>query len=155
MSIRYPNLLSPLKVGNMVLKNRMTSAPSTPHFLQGTETHYTEKMITNWAHRARNGAALVTINHLKVDMPRFPVTEENKRNIDFPGGHFNMCDMYDPTCQTYICQLLDAIHYYGGKATAYDFAPQIGMGGGPSNEMEDLDGDQPPQGERTQGMPAC
>lgn len=51
MNIRYPNLLSPLKVGNMVLKNRMTSAPSTPHFLQGTETHYTEKMITNWANR--------------------------------------------------------------------------------------------------------
>ena len=25
MNIRYPNLLSPLKVGNMVLKNRMTS----------------------------------------------------------------------------------------------------------------------------------
>ena len=47
MNIRYPNLLSPLKVGNMVLKNRMTSAPSTPHFLQGTETHYTEKMSTD------------------------------------------------------------------------------------------------------------
>lgn len=154
MNIRYPNLLSPLKVGNMVLKNRMTSAPSTPHFLQGTETHYTEKMITNWANRARNGAALVTINHLKVDMPRFPVTEENKRDIDFPGGHFNMCDMYDPTCQTYICQLLDAIHYYGGKATAYDFAPQIGMGGGPSNEMQDFDGDHPPQGDMPQDMPA-
>ncbi len=154
MNIRYPNLLSPIKVGNMVLKNRMTSAPSTPHFLQGTERNYTEKMITNWANRARNGAALVTINHLKVDMPRFPVTEENKRDIDFPGGHFNMCDMYDPTCQTYICQLLDAIHYYGGKATAYDFTPQIGMGGGPSNEMEDFDGEQPMQGEMPQDMPA-
>ena len=153
MEIRYPHLLSPLKVGNMVLKNRMTAAPSTPHFLQGTETAYTEKMITNWANRARNGAALVTINHLKVDMPRFPVTEDNKRDIDFPGGHFNMCDMYDPTCQTYICQLLDAIHYYGGKATAYDFAPGIGMGGGPSSEMDDFDGDQPPQGEMPQDMP--
>lgn len=154
MQIRYPHLLSPLKVGNMVLKNRMTSAPSTPHFLQGTETHYTEKMVTNWANRARNGAALVTINHLKVDMPRFPVTEETKRDINFPGGHFNMCDMYDPTCQTYICQLLDAIHYYGGKATAYDFAPQIGMGGGPSSEMDDFDGGEAPQGEMPQDMPA-
>lgn len=153
MSIRYPHLLSPLKVGNMVLKNRMTAAPSTPHFLQGTETAYTEKMITNWANRARNGAALVTINHLKVDMPRFPVTEENKREIDFPGGHFNMCDMYDPTCQTYICQLLDAIHYYGGKATAYDFAPGIGMGGGPSSEMDDFDGEEAPKGEMPEDMP--
>ena len=146
MSIRYKHLLSPLKVGNMVLKNRMTAAPSTPHFLQGIEEHYTEKMVTHFANRARNGAALVTINHLKVDMPHMPVTEANKREIDMPGGHFNMCDMYDPTCQTYICQMLDAIHYYGGKATAYDFSPQIGMGGGPSSEMDDFEVSTQPQG---------
>ena len=37
MSKKYQNLLSPIKVGNVVFKNRMLVAPSKPFFIQGPE----------------------------------------------------------------------------------------------------------------------
>ena len=36
--MKYSNLLSPLKVGNVILKDRISSPDSSPHFLQGPET---------------------------------------------------------------------------------------------------------------------
>ena len=65
MSIRYPHLLSPVQVGNVLFKNRMEATAATPHFIQGTEPYPTEKWITMMANRARNGAAGVYINHLR------------------------------------------------------------------------------------------
>ena len=64
MSLKYPHLLSPIKIGNIVFKNRMTSTCSFPHFLQGLPPSYapTEEMIANYANRAKNGAAVVTAN---------------------------------------------------------------------------------------------
>lgn len=123
MSIRYSKLLSPIKIGNLVLKNRMTATPSTPHYLQGLEPYPTEKFITHFANRAKNGAAVVTVNHLTVDQMGIPgvPTEEN------PPLHFNMVDMSDPTCQNYLCQLIDAIHFYGAQAMAYLPTPDVGI----------------------------
>ena len=123
MGIRYKNLLKPLRVGDIVLKNRMTAAPSTPHYLQGSERFPTEKWITHFADRARNGASVVTINHLTAGGMAIPGVPA----IDNPPMHFNMVDMYDPGCQNYLCQLIDAIHYYGGKAMAYLPTPDVGM----------------------------
>ena len=58
MSKKYQNLLSPLKVGNVVFRNRLTASPSKPHFLQGPEPYPTEAVITHFANKAKNGAAL-------------------------------------------------------------------------------------------------
>ena len=58
MSSRYQHLLSPVEVGNILLKNRMTAAAATPHFIQGTEPYPTDKWITMLANRARAGAAV-------------------------------------------------------------------------------------------------
>ena len=60
MPKKYKNLLSPIKVGNIVFRNRLTAAPSKPHFLQGPEPYPTEAVITHFAKKAKNGAALVT-----------------------------------------------------------------------------------------------
>ena len=121
--IRYSNLLKPVRVGNLVLKNRMTAAPSTPHYLQGSELYPTEKWITHFANRAKNGASVVTINHLTAGGMAIPGVPA----IDNPPMHFNMMDMYDPGCQNYLCQTIDAIHYYGAKAMAYLPTPDAGM----------------------------
>ena len=114
MSQKYSALLSPLRVRGVVLRNRMLSTASTPHFLQGCEKHPGEKVITHFANRARNGAAAIAINHFHQDNIPFP-----GRAIDNPPGHFNLFDLSDYTAQNYMCQLLDAIHFYGSKATAY------------------------------------
>lgn len=118
MEHRYKHLLSPLKVGGLILRNRMVSTASTPHFLQGAEPYPTEKFISHFANRAKNGAAIITLNHLHSDAMPF-----QGRAIDNPPCHFNMLDMDDPTAQNYICQLLDAIHFYGAKANGYIMNP--------------------------------
>ena len=110
----YDSLLSPIKIRNTVFKNRMISTASTPHFLQGTEKAPGEKIISHFANRARNGAAVVTVNHFHQDMEHIP-----GREIDIPPNHFNLFEYEDASAQNYFCQLIDAIHFYGSKATAY------------------------------------
>lgn len=114
MAHRYAALLSPLRVRDIILRNRMYASTSTPHFLQGTEAWPTEKIIAHFENRAKNGAAAVSINHFHQDMGPFP-----GRVIDIPPAHFNLYDINDSTCQNYMCQLIDGIHFYGAKATAY------------------------------------
>ena len=60
MSKKYQNLLSPIKVGNIVFKNRLTASRSSPRFIQGSESYPTEALITHFANKAKNGAAMVT-----------------------------------------------------------------------------------------------
>ena len=115
---RFDALLSPVRVGDLILKNRMMSSASTPHFLQGREVYPTEKIIAHFANRAKNGAAAITINHLHCDDMKMP-----GRTIDDPPAHFNMYELDDATCQNYMCQLIDAVHCYNSKVTGYIMGP--------------------------------
>lgn len=122
MPLKYKHLLSPLEVGGYVLKNRMSSANSLPHFLQGPEPYPADPVITHYANRAKSGAAIVTcmgINNF---------TRGAKLPMDFDVAHFPDFDLYEPTCQNYLMQLADVIHYYDsiacmgffvGQATGY------------------------------------
>jgi thioredoxin reductase len=59
VSKRYSNLLSPIKVGNVVVKNRMIhTVGSPPHFLQGPETFPSDQLRMFYANVAR-GAGIV------------------------------------------------------------------------------------------------
>lgn len=132
MPLKYSHLLSPLKVGNSVLKNRMIAAPCTTNFLQGDEPYPTEALITNTANKAKNGAAIVTFSGIKgfMDHPgaRRP---KSTRSME---GHFTSIDIYDTHVQHYLSQLTEAVHFYGAKATMeifpvapvkYDISPGI------------------------------
>lgn len=114
MNDKYKTLLSPIRLGGIMLRNRMICSAGTPHFLQGIMKYPTENIIAHYARAAKNGAAVVTINQLSFG-------EEHV--FDMPGGiidnvpkHFVRYDMEDPNCHTYVCQLIDAIHFYGAKA---------------------------------------
>lgn len=123
MTTRYPHLLSPIKVGDLILRNRMTAAPSTPHFLQAAEDWPTEKWITHFANRAKSGASLVTINHLvKNDGMNFP---GSRRSIDNMADHFNKTDLENINAQSYLCQMIDAMHFYGAKTSGYLMPPTL------------------------------
>lgn len=125
MELKYKALLSPIKIGDMVLKNRMLSSASTPHFLQGTEKNPTEKVISHFAGRAKNGASLVTINHLyEKSMPGM-----GGRVLENTPAHFNLFDLNDANAQDYMCKMLDAIHFYGAKASGYIMSPANMQGG--------------------------
>jgi 2,4-dienoyl-CoA reductase-like NADH-dependent reductase (Old Yellow Enzyme family)/thioredoxin reductase len=105
MSTKYQNLLSPLKVGNLVFKNRFTASASKPHYIQGPEPFPTEALITHYANKAKNGAALVTCSGASP----VPVIA----NI----SHDTRFDLFDGHCLHYLSQLTEAIHFYGSKAS--------------------------------------
>lgn len=56
---KYAKLFTPVKIGNMTLKNRLVMSPMTTRL--GTEdNHVTERMIDYLEERARGGAAMIT-----------------------------------------------------------------------------------------------
>ena len=113
MSKRYYNLLSPIQVGNVFLKNRMIATAATPHYIQGLEPYPTEKWITHLANRAKNGASVVYINHLQQGN-RDQVGLETL-GVSQP-GHFSAIDRNSASAHNYLCQMIDAIRYYGSVA---------------------------------------
>lgn len=101
---RYKTLLSPFKVGNVVFRNRMFTAPMGLHALQGGELYPTEAIITHYANKAKGGAAVVTCSGTGA----YPVT---------PDRDHMAYDLYIGHSQHYLAQLADAIHFYGAKAS--------------------------------------
>ena len=59
MNHRYAHILSPIKVGNLVLKNRLINSKCIPEGIQGPQTWPTEQTINFAASLAKNGAAIV------------------------------------------------------------------------------------------------
>ena len=58
MKSNYPHIFAPLTLRGFVLKNRLESANSMPHFIQGPETYPGQGTITHFANRAKSGAAI-------------------------------------------------------------------------------------------------
>ncbi len=110
MSIKYQHILSPIQVGNLVLKNRLIAGNSLPHFLMGPEDYPAESVIDHVATIAKNGAAVVAFADWTNPTQRESFNEDGKR---FP--MFRLDD--DPSVENYICQLADRIHYYGSYAS--------------------------------------
>ena len=77
MSNRYELLLSPIQVGNVLLKNRMVSTAGIPHMLQGTEEYPTDRLISHLANRAkkRRCRRLSELCHAHGRRPRRPAHE--------------------------------------------------------------------------------
>jgi 2,4-dienoyl-CoA reductase-like NADH-dependent reductase (Old Yellow Enzyme family)/thioredoxin reductase len=103
----YSHLLSPLRVGNVFLKNRMVAANALPHFLQGPESFPSDAVIDYIAGLARNGAAIVTFADW---------FDQRQRTFFNPDGkRFPMYDPNDPSVENYLSQMADVVHFYGSK----------------------------------------
>ena len=106
---KYPHLLSPIKTGNVILKNRMIHSRSFPHFLQGPETFPSEASIAHYAGVARDGAAVVTVKSGAV--------QRDRKALQGDSAHMTMWDIDDPAVQNYYAQVADGIHFYDSKAS--------------------------------------
>lgn len=104
MNNPYKHLLKPLRVGNVVLRNRLFTAPMGLHSLQGSEPYPTQAIIQHYAEKAKGGAAVVTCS--------------GTRAYSTPPTPCFICyDLYAKDSQHYLSQLADAIHFYGAKAS--------------------------------------
>lgn len=142
MSKRYELLLSPLQVGNVLLKNRMVSTAGIPHMLQGTEEYPTDRLISHLANRAKNGAAAVYLNFaMRTDEgPGGPPTAPGEIAMNFP-PHDTAVNIAKTSAHNYLCQTIDAIRYYEsiaitqpmGSYTRTDLPGGPGKGGTPQH----------------------
>ncbi len=107
MSKKYTNILSPVRIGNSVIKNRLVYPNASPHFLQGPEIFPAEGYIAFFSALARNGAGIVTL--AEWDYP------QNRADLDELPGHMQYIDMNNAAVENYICQLADEVHFYGSK----------------------------------------
>ena len=116
MKSAYPNLLRPVKVGKFVLKNRLQSSNSMPHFSQGPEQYPAEATIAHFVGRARTGAAFVTMCGIDDNYGQPPLPD----SLDIP--HFPEFDMYDAKCQNYMVELVEAMHGVGSLVSGSLFS---------------------------------
>jgi 2,4-dienoyl-CoA reductase-like NADH-dependent reductase (Old Yellow Enzyme family)/thioredoxin reductase len=111
---KYPSLLSPIQIGNVLFKNRLIAARSSPKMLQSTEPYPTEATIVSYANKAKNGAAIVTCGGVGMphNIPTGALATFDKDTV-LPGSY----DPKDLKCQRRLAQLAEAIHFFGGKAS--------------------------------------
>ncbi len=95
MNDRYRNLLSPVVVGGVLMKNRMMATAGFPRALMGSGQVINENVITHFSQRAANGAAAVYFNGEALPDP--------------PGPHPNEDN-------NYIRQLVSATRHFGSIA---------------------------------------
>lgn len=103
-------LLSPFRVGNLTLKNRMISAPTSLATL-GPGGAYTRENIAHFEEKARGGAAVVNIGDC---------IAHGATGIDHP----QIVVLDNPNCLPSLYELTAAIHKYGAYA-----ALEMGHGG--------------------------
>jgi 2,4-dienoyl-CoA reductase-like NADH-dependent reductase (Old Yellow Enzyme family)/thioredoxin reductase len=143
VSDRYKHILSPLKIGNVVLKNRFFLPQSIPHFLQGPEEYPSDELRAYYISMAKNGAALISV--------RIMESRGSRKGQFGDTAHMIAWDVDDPGVQNYLDQLIEGIHSYGSKACAI---LMVGMGGGPPSQAASGKSGEQGQGEsQGQGMP--
>jgi NADPH-dependent 2,4-dienoyl-CoA reductase/sulfur reductase-like enzyme len=112
---KYNHLLSPLKIRNVILKNRMFHTLSNPHFLQGPENFPADQTRAYYANLAKN-AGIVSVR-VDAGLPR------KERSGD--SAHMMIFESEDAGVQNYISQMMEGVHSMGSLVSGAN------LGGGP------------------------
>ena len=102
MHAKYPYLFSPLKVGNLTLKNRITNAPIY-NFLASYDNHITRECIEFSKPFGSGGAATVTLGSGFI-------------NRVLPPAAHHIVGMNDNWMVTYLSEWCEAVKRHGAKA---------------------------------------
>lgn len=108
MEKKYPQLLKPLVVQGVVLRNRLYGTKGLPHFMQAQEEFPSENVIRYYAGLAKNGAAVVTVKGMS--------KLQDRRKMKGDSAHMTMWDIENPATFNAMAQIANMIHYYGSKA---------------------------------------
>lgn len=102
MVTRYPSLFQPVKVGNLTLKNRITSAPIY-NFLASYDNHITRECIEFSKPYGKGGAATVTLGSGFI-------------NRELPPAARHIVGMNDDFIVVYLSEWCEAVKRFGSKA---------------------------------------
>ena len=100
----YPHLMSPVRVGKHMIKNRIIAAPVTLHSASNGESYPTESAMNFFVQRAKAGAGLVVCAGVKL----LPVKDD---------GEHTGWDLYKYNSMHKLAELAERIHFYGAKAS--------------------------------------
>ncbi|MEZ5503754.1 MAG: NAD(P)/FAD-dependent oxidoreductase [Halioglobus sp.] len=100
MPQQFPQLLSPIRIGNMQLRNRMVMSPMTTAYCNEDQTP-SARLIAHFAERARGGVGLITLELVTVA-------------VDHPYMHRSMTLGDDRFIDSHR-PLVEAIHQHGAK----------------------------------------
>jgi 2,4-dienoyl-CoA reductase-like NADH-dependent reductase (Old Yellow Enzyme family)/thioredoxin reductase len=126
---QFPSLLSPFRIRNVVLKNRIMHTTSPPHSLQGPENYPAEAYRNHYSNMAKN-AAIVSVSMSYGSYP--------KTYMDGPmagPSHYSDDIWQDiPPVENYVRRMIDDIHMEGalvsgtshGSTSSSSAAPQGG-----------------------------
>jgi 2,4-dienoyl-CoA reductase-like NADH-dependent reductase (Old Yellow Enzyme family)/thioredoxin reductase len=106
VSNRYKHLLSPLKIRNVIVKNRMIHTPSTPHFLQGPETYPADALRAYYATVAKSAAMVYVRLETMGSMA-------SRKEALSDSAHTPIFDTSDPAVNNYIDQMVEGVHCMG------------------------------------------
>jgi len=108
---RCPHLLSPLKIGNRVLKNRIMHTVSPVYTLQGPENFPTDAWRNHYSNMAKN-AAIVTV---ETSFGKYPKTYHKKDNpIYWSWEHISNNKWEDiPPVYNYVERVMEDVHCEG------------------------------------------
>ena len=105
MHKKYPHMFSPIKIGNVIFKNRIWSAPAGVHLLQGKENYPSEAAVAYYAKKAAGGAACITYSAQNMDL-----------EAPYDGVHA-FEQITSPNTHRFFSQLTDVIHMQDAKAS--------------------------------------
>ncbi len=103
--MNYPNIFSPITIGNTVFKNRIWSAPAGTHLLYGREAYPSDAAVEYYAKKAAGGAACITYS---------------AQNMDFCQPYDNLHaaeNILQPESHRFWSRFTDQIHFYGAKVS--------------------------------------
>ncbi|MDY6825588.1 MAG: FAD-dependent oxidoreductase [Bacillota bacterium] len=98
---KYAHVLSPIKIGNVEVKNRIELAPAMP-CLATPGGHVTGELIAFYRSMARGGAGIVTIGESSID-------------FEYAKTHDHMLNLGDESVVAGLSVLAEAVHRYGSK----------------------------------------
>lgn len=98
---KFENVLSPFKIGNVQLKNRIELAPAC-YMLASHDGYVTREMVAYYQNLARGGAGIITIGESPID-------------FDYASGHEFQLNLNDPKVINGLSVLVENVHRYGAK----------------------------------------
>lgn len=104
--MHYQHLLSPVTIGNITLKNRISSPDASLHLLQGPET-FPADGYRAWVIQMAKSCAYMVMS---------PWSNPTQRTIGMADSvRMQNFDMDDPSVSNYFSKMCDDVHFYGSK----------------------------------------